>query len=84
MSFKPIPLFMPKKYCVWGNAGSNGSFMFYHPEMDTYFIGSFNDFRYQRKGIMFMFKMIDILHRYFNNIQKNNRSSNAKIDSTLK
>lgn len=84
MSFKPIPLFMPKKYCVWGNAGSNGSFMFYHPEMDTYFIGSFNDFRYQRKGIVFMFKMIDILHRYFNNIQKNNRSSNAKIDSTLK
>ena len=61
MNFKHIPLLMPKRYSVWGNAGSNGSFMFYHPKLDAYFIGSLNHFKYQRKGIMLMFKMIDIL-----------------------
>lgn len=61
MNFKHIPLFMPKRYSVWGNAGSNGSFMFYHPELDAYFIGSLNHFKYQRKGIRLMFKMVDIL-----------------------
>ena len=61
MNFKTIPLFMPKKFNVWGNAGSTGSFMFYHPEMDAYLIGSLNRFRYHRKGIMLMFKMIDSL-----------------------
>lgn len=61
MNFKHVPLFMPQKYSVWGHAGSTGSFMFYHPELDAYFIGSLNHFRYHRKGIMLMFKMIDIL-----------------------
>lgn len=70
MRFKPVPLFMPKKYSVWGNAGSNGSFMFYHPELDAYFVGSLNHFRYHRKGIMLMFKMIDILIKDSNNMVK--------------
>ena len=61
MNFKHVPLLMPQRYSVWGNAGSTGSFMFYHPELDAYFIGSLNRFRYHRKGIMLMFKMIDIL-----------------------
>jgi len=52
---------MPKKFNAWGHAGSNGSFLFYHPELDAYFIGSLNHFSYHRKGIMLMFKMIDIL-----------------------
>lgn len=30
MSFKTIPVLMPKKYNVWGNSGSIGSFMFYN------------------------------------------------------
>ncbi|WP_026477787.1 serine hydrolase domain-containing protein [Alkaliphilus transvaalensis] len=61
MNFKTIPLVMPSKYNVWGNAGSIGSFMFYHPLTDSYFIGSLNNFRYHRKGIRLMFKAIDIL-----------------------
>ena len=61
MNFRHVPILMPKKFSVWGNAGSTGSFMFYHPELDAYFIGSLNRFRYHRKGIMLMFKMIDIL-----------------------
>lgn len=63
MNFKTIPILMPKKYNVWGNAGSNGSFMFYHPEMDAYFIGSLNQFGYHTKGIRMMFKMIGKLSK---------------------
>ena len=61
MSFKTIPILMPKRYNVWGNAGSTGSFMFYHPEMDAYFIGSLNQQGYATKGIRMIFKIINIL-----------------------
>ena len=50
----PVPLLMPKRYASWGAAGVTGAFMFYHPEMDAYFIGSFNDFSYKRKFLQFM------------------------------
>lgn len=63
MNFRTIPLLMTKKYNVWGNAGSIGSFMFYHPAMDIYLIGNLNQFRYHSKGIRLMFKMIDILSK---------------------
>jgi len=33
--------------------------MFYHPALDTYFIGSFNDFSYRRKFVQFMGKTMD-------------------------
>jgi CubicO group peptidase (beta-lactamase class C family) len=36
-SFKIIPLIMPKKYRVFGNFGSTGTFLFYHPEMEWSF-----------------------------------------------
>jgi D-alanyl-D-alanine carboxypeptidase len=61
MRFKPMFLLMPGKYSSWGNAGSTGSFLFYHPATDAYLIGSLNQFRYNRKGIKLMFKAIDIL-----------------------
>ena len=60
-SFKIIPLIMPKKYRVFGNFGSTGTFMFYHPEMDIYFIGALNHFGYGRKGIKIMFKSLNIV-----------------------
>ncbi|MFF2753737.1 serine hydrolase domain-containing protein [Psychrobacillus sp. NPDC058041] len=60
-SFKIIPLIMPKKYRVFGNFGSTGTFMFYHPEMDIYFIGALNHFGYGRKGIKVMFKSLNIV-----------------------
>lgn len=66
MRFKTIPILMPKKFHVWGNAGITGSFMFYHPEMDAYLIGSLNQFRYHRKGIRLMFKMIHELSKSTN------------------
>lgn len=61
VQIKAIPLVMPKKYQAWGNVGSIGSFMFYHPGTDAYLIGNLNHFRFHRKGIQLMLKTIDIL-----------------------
>ncbi|WP_042357384.1 serine hydrolase domain-containing protein [Bacillus rubiinfantis] len=61
MVFKTIPILMPEKYNVWGNAGSTGTFMFYHPATDTYLIGGLHQFRHNRKGIKLMLKTIDKL-----------------------
>jgi len=58
-----FPLLAHRKYNVWGNAGSVGSFMFYHPAMDIYLIGNLNQFCYAQKGIRLMFKIIDILSK---------------------
>ncbi len=63
MNFKTIPLLMPKKYNMWGHAGATGAFMFYHPELDTYLIGTFNDFRFEKKSIRFLFKVINKLYK---------------------
>ncbi|WP_423189873.1 serine hydrolase domain-containing protein [Alkalibacterium sp. f15] len=51
---KTVPLVMPEKLNSWGVAGATGAFMFYHPGKDSYIIGSFNDFSYERKGVRFM------------------------------
>lgn len=61
MKIRPVPLLMPAKYSCWGNAGSTGSFLFYHPGLDVYLIGSLNQFRYHQKGIQFMLRVIDVL-----------------------
>lgn len=50
----PVPLLMPKKFASWGVVGATGAFIFYHPELDAYFIGCFNDFSYRRKVVRFM------------------------------
>lgn len=61
MRIRPAPLFMPGRYSCWGNAGSTGSFLFYHPSLNTYLIGSLNQFRYHRKGIQLMLRVFDML-----------------------
>jgi len=61
MAFKPVPLFMPSKYKMWGNAGSTGSFLFYHPASESFLIGSLNHFRYNRKGIRLIMIVINKL-----------------------
>jgi D-alanyl-D-alanine carboxypeptidase len=55
---KPIPLLIPKSYYCWGCVGATGAFMFYHPSLDTYLIGTFNDESYKIKGVRFMMQMI--------------------------
>lgn len=59
MKIQTVPLLMPERYSCWGNAGATGTFLFYHPNLDAYLIGSFNQFRYHRKGIQFMLRIID-------------------------
>jgi len=61
MIFRTVPILMPARYNSWGNAGSTGSFMFYHPGQDAYLIGSLNQFRYHSKGIRFMLRVIDTI-----------------------
>jgi D-alanyl-D-alanine carboxypeptidase len=59
MNVKTIPILMPEKYNAWGNAGSTGTFMFYHPSTETYIIGGLNEVTYGPKGVRFMLKIID-------------------------
>jgi D-alanyl-D-alanine carboxypeptidase len=59
----PVPLLMPKRYASWGVAGITGAFMFYHPAMDAYFIGSFNDSSYKRNCLQFMGRTMDQLRK---------------------
>lgn len=61
MNIKTIPVLMPKKYNSWGNAGSTGTFLFYHPSTDSYVIGGLNEMTYGQKGIQFMLKVVDKL-----------------------
>ncbi len=60
---KPIPLLIPKKFVSWGVLGSTGAFMFYHPALDAYLIGNFNDSAYERKSVRFMMKIMNELFR---------------------
>jgi len=63
MKIRPVPILMPARYACWGNAGSTGAFMFYHPAQEAYLIGSLNQFRYHVKGIRFMLRLIDVLRK---------------------
>lgn len=51
---KPIPLLMPNKFYCWGCVGATGAFMFYHPQTESYVIGTFNDLSYTSKALRFM------------------------------
>lgn len=53
----PIPFIMPEKYRSWGVLGATGAYLFYHPELETYLIGSFNDAAYERKSVRFIMRV---------------------------
>jgi CubicO group peptidase (beta-lactamase class C family) len=61
MNIRTVPVLMPAKYNSWGNAGSTGSFMFYHPATDSYIIGTMNHFGYGQRGVRFMLQVADKL-----------------------
>jgi len=56
--FRTIPVLLPEKFNCWGCVGVTGAFMFYHPVLDAYLIGNFNDVSYKSKGLKFMMKVI--------------------------
>jgi D-alanyl-D-alanine carboxypeptidase len=51
---KTIPLLMPAKFFCWGCVGITGAFMFFHPQTESYVIGTFNDKSYTSKALRFM------------------------------
>ena len=51
---KAIPLLMPAKFFCWGCVGITGAFMFFHPQTESYVIGTFNDKSYTSKALRFM------------------------------
>jgi D-alanyl-D-alanine carboxypeptidase len=51
---KAIPLMLPEKYFCWGCVGITGAFMFFHPQTETFVIGTFNDKSYTSKALRFM------------------------------
>jgi D-alanyl-D-alanine carboxypeptidase len=58
---RTIPLLLPEKYRSWGVLGATGAYMFYHQELDAYFIGNFNHIAWQRNCVRFMFMVMDKL-----------------------
>jgi D-alanyl-D-alanine carboxypeptidase len=56
--FVTIPLLMPAKYTCWGCTGVTGAFMFYHPDTESYIIGSFNQTAYSSKALRFMMSQV--------------------------
>jgi D-alanyl-D-alanine carboxypeptidase len=53
-----VPLVMPSKYNCWGCVGVTGAFMFYHPDTESYIIGTFNDSSYKTKALRFMLSKV--------------------------
>ncbi len=65
---KAIPILLPKKYFCWGCVGVTGAFMFYHPDTESYIIGTFNDKSHTSKALRFMLtKVIKELIKENNN-----------------
>lgn len=56
---KTVPLLMPEKYNSWGHMGATGSFLFFHPQTESYIMGSFNEGSWEKKAIRFM--LFDII-----------------------
>lgn len=63
MDIVGMPLLMPARIRCWGNAGSTGTFLFYHPRTDSILAGALNQFRYHAKGIRFMLKLVHQLDK---------------------
>ncbi len=56
--FVTVPIIMPRKFNCWGVAGINGAFLFYHPVLDAYLVGCFNDSSYMKKSLRFMLNQL--------------------------
>ena len=60
---RPIPIILPSKYKSWGVLGATGAFMFYHPDLEAFVIGSFNHQSWQKKCVRFIFRIMNTLHK---------------------
>ncbi|QCC50373.1 serine hydrolase domain-containing protein [Halapricum salinum] len=53
---RPLPFL--KRFHCWGGLGASSAFMVYNPTIDVYLIGTFNQWSYMRKSMMFLFQTL--------------------------
>lgn len=56
--FVTVPFLMPVRFNCWGCVGVTGAYMFYHPQTESFIIGTFNDSSYKVKALRFMLSTI--------------------------
>jgi D-alanyl-D-alanine carboxypeptidase len=60
--FKELFFTLPNEI-ITGHSGSIGSFMYYNPTYDLFVIGSFNQTNYEKKHIVFIIKIVNIISK---------------------
>lgn len=53
---RPLPFL--KRFHSWGGLGASSAFMVYNPTIDVYLVGTFNQWSYMRKAMMFLFRTL--------------------------
>ena len=53
---RPLPVL--KRFHSWGGLGASSAFMVYNPTIDVYVIGTFNQWSYMRKSMMFLLRTL--------------------------
>lgn len=53
---RPLPFL--KRFHCWGGLGASSAFMVYNPTIDVYLIGTFNQWSYMRKAMLFLFRTL--------------------------
>jgi CubicO group peptidase (beta-lactamase class C family) len=56
---RPLPFL--KRFHSWGGLGASSAFMVYNPTIDVYLIGTFNQWSYMRKAMMFLFRTLRLI-----------------------
>jgi len=56
---RPLPFF--KRFHSWGGLGASSAFMLYNPTIDVYLVGTFNQWSYMRKSMMFLLRTLRLI-----------------------
>ncbi|WP_313690397.1 serine hydrolase domain-containing protein [Halobellus marinus] len=58
---RPFPFL--KRFHSWGGLGASSAFIVYNPSIDVYLIGTFNQWSYMRKSMMFLFRTLRLISK---------------------
>ena len=64
---RPLPFL--KRFHSWGGLGASSAFMLYNPTIDVYLIGTFNQWSYMRKSMMFLFQTLRSISKVERSVQ---------------
>jgi CubicO group peptidase (beta-lactamase class C family) len=56
---RPLPFL--KRFHSWGGLGASSAFMLYNPTVDVYLVGTFNQWSYMRKSMMFLLRTLRLI-----------------------